>query len=124
MCNCKNIEIGSYTNQTCIDIPNHMYKYKEYRIKNRLTLLICIDNCILEEIKYLWSLGIKTTGCCCGHNKLDGFIGVEFEDITKMKELGYKVQFNFSRPGDEDSFYLKYLNKEGKTYESKKNEIR
>jgi len=109
MCKCKYVEIGSCTNQTCIAIPNHMQEYKEYRIKNKLKPLICIDNCILNEVQYLWSLGIKTTGCCCGHNKLDGFIGVEFDDIEKMKNLGYKVQLNPNRPEDEDSFYLKMI---------------
>jgi len=97
MCDCNNIEIGSYNNQICVDSPKYMNKYKK----------VCIDKCLIEEIKYLWSLGIRTTGCCCGHNVLDGFIGVEFDDILKMKSLGYVVRKNECRPGDEDSFYPK-----------------
>ena len=27
MCNCKNISIGSYGNQICVDIPTHMIEY-------------------------------------------------------------------------------------------------
>jgi len=111
MCNCNNIEIGSYNNQICIDIPSHMEDYKNYRLSNGLKPVICIDNCILKEIQYLWNLGIKTTGCCCGHNKLDGFIGVVNEDVSKMKQLGYEVRVNEIRPNDEDSFHPKSVNK-------------
>jgi hypothetical protein len=92
MCNCKDVDIGSYQNQVTLN-----YNGKQ----------ICIDKCLVEEIKYLWSLGITTTGCCCGHNKIDGFIGVNFDDIPKMKSLGYSVKFNEIRPNDEDSFYPK-----------------
>jgi len=111
MCNCNNIEIGSYNNQICTDIPSHMEEYRIYRLSNGLKPVICIDNCILKEIQYLWNLGIKTTGCCCGHNILDGFIGVVNEDIPKMKQLGYKVRVNEIRPNDEDSFYPRSVNK-------------
>ena len=111
MCNCNNIEIGSYNNQTCVDIPSHMEDYKNYKLSNGLKSVICIDNCILEEIKHLWNLEIKTTGCCCGHNKLDGFIGVVNEDVSKMKQLGYEVRVNEIRPNDEDSFHPKSVNK-------------
>ena len=69
---------------------------------------ICVDTCLKDEILFLWGIGIRTTGCCCGHNKVEGFIGVFDEDIHKMKELGYKVQFNSCRPIDEDSFEPKY----------------
>jgi len=109
MCNCKNIKIGSYDNQICVEIPSHMNNLKQQRIKNGLKPKICIDTCLLKEIQYLWSLGIRTTGCCCGHNILDGYIGVYFEDILKMKQLGYKVKFNNCRPSDEDSFYPKSI---------------
>ena len=79
------------------------------------TMIVAIDKCILPEILKLWELGIKTTGCCCGHGR-DGmsFIGVKPEYIEKMKSLGYKVRFNECRPDDEDSFIpktqLSYLN--------------
>jgi len=109
MCNCNNIEIGSYKNQTCVDIPLHMKDYKNYRLSKGLKPIICIDNCIFEEIQYLWNLGIRTTGCCCGHNKIDGFIGVVDEDASKMKQLGYEIRFNEVRHNDEDSFYPKSI---------------
>jgi hypothetical protein len=65
---------------------------------------ICLDACIAVEVQDLWHLGITTTGCCCGHNKLQGYIGVIVDDIPKMKAMGYEVHFNPSRPGNEDSF--------------------
>lgn len=29
---------------------------------------ICVDACIAEQIEALWKAGIRTAGCCCGHN--------------------------------------------------------
>jgi len=70
-----------------------------------------IDVCMIKEIMYLWDNGIQTTGCCCGkHLNLpdnSSFIGVTFDCIDKMKELGYEVRFNECRPDDEDSFVPK-----------------
>ena len=69
---------------------------------------VSIDKCLLTEIIQLWEMGIKTTGCCCGHgNKAMAFIGVQDSYIEKMKELGYEVHFNSCRPNDEDSFIPK-----------------
>lgn len=105
MCKCINVEFGSYDNQVeIIDLPPHMAAYKN---KVGGAPSICLDKCIAEEVQQLWKLGITTTGCCCGHNKLGGFIGVVDEDIQRMKEMGYAVRFNQSRPGDEDSFIPK-----------------
>ncbi|MFB6456524.1 hypothetical protein ACE38W_14720 [Chitinophaga sp. Hz27] len=63
-----------------------------------------LDRCIAEEVIMLWRHGITTTGCCCGHGKLPGFIGVIDSDINRMKSLGYKVWHNTTRPLDQDSF--------------------
>lgn len=62
--------------------------YKNYEIE--------IDNCLVEEIKDLWSKGVHTTGCCCGHkdNRLKPYIGVQNTDIQKMLDLGYKMFIN------------------------------
>lgn len=100
MCKCINVEIGSYDNYVELPNPPHMPT-------TRGVHTICVDRCLEEEILYLWSLGITTTGCCCGHNKHEGFIGVADEDIPRMKEMGYVVAFNNCRPNDEDSFIPK-----------------
>lgn len=49
-----------------------------------------IDGCLSSEILSLWSKGIKTTGCCCGHGKVLGYIGVTDDCIEIMEELGYQ----------------------------------
>lgn len=67
--------------------------------------VVNVDQCIYLEVRQLWIKGIRTTGCCCGHNINRGFIGVVNEDIPVMKSLGYMVAYNTSRPQDEDSFY-------------------
>ena len=79
-CSCINIEPGSYENQIWVHAPSHMPKPNGY----------CLDRCIAEEVMWLWMLGITTTGCCCGHNKHQGYIGVIEKDIERMEQLGYQ----------------------------------
>lgn len=74
-CQCGIVGIGEYTNQVELPTPEHMlrlggngwYKYRP---------TTCIDRCLEPLIKELWAKGIVTTGCCCGHNLMDGYIGV------------------------------------------------
>lgn len=101
-CDCVDIEIGSYDNQVVLPRPPHMPS-------TRGVDTICVDACLKDEILHLWSIGITTTGCCCGHNKLEPFIGVDDKDIQRMKDMGYIVHPNNCRPGDEDQFYPKSL---------------
>ena len=51
--------------------------------------VIGVDACLKDEIVSLWEKGIRTTGCCCGHGRVLGFIEVVDKDIPKMEELGY-----------------------------------
>lgn len=97
MCDCVNVEMGSYDNQIHVHAPAHMPKENGYSL----------DRCIANEIMQLWMRGITTTGCCCGHNRARPYIGVIDADIPKMKEMGYEVHPNPCRPGAEDSFYPK-----------------
>lgn len=69
--------------------------------------VVAIDKCLLPEILDLWEHGIKTTGCCCGHGNGEPYIGVDSDDIQKMKDLGYMVRYNECRIEDEDSFIPK-----------------
>ena len=111
MCNCVNVKMGSYDNQVELPRPKCMIGRTEGS-SNPNT--ICIDKCIAEEIQYIWLWGIKTTGCCCGHNIQEGYIGVIDKDIEFMKKSGYKVHFNKSRLGAEDSFIPKSHYENGK----------
>lgn len=108
-CTCKNVGPSSYDNQTIVEMADHTIELRYNAPGAEVRKDVCIDTCLLEEIKYLWSLGIVTTGCCCGHQKHPGFIGVEDIYIPKMKSLGYEVSFNRMRPNDEDEFTPKYL---------------
>lgn len=89
MCNCINVKPGSYDNEISVEIPKHVrLKYNSPKGDFRKT--VCIDLCILDEIRSLWDKGIITTGCCCGHN-VNGLasIVVAKESVSKMVELGY-----------------------------------
>ena len=78
-CNCENVAIGSYCNQVELKAPNWAGKD-----------IICVDACLAAEIEVLWDKGIKTNGCCCGHNRLEPYIGVYYEHIEEMKKMGYE----------------------------------
>lgn len=88
MCKCKNIEIGTYENTVTRIAPDFMLPLKNIfgEIKKPY---ICLDKCIEDEIKFLWKHKIYTVGCCCGHNKLQGYIQVKEEHIQDMINLGY-----------------------------------
>lgn len=95
--------MGSYDNQIQINnLPTHIRAFKAKLGGDPKS--ICLDVCIAEEVQDLWELGFTTTGCCCGHNKLEPFIGVIDQDIPRMKAMGYEVKYNPSRPEAEDSF--------------------
>lgn len=108
MCECKVIAIGSEEcnfKQIELSIPDHMSIYRYKTILDGRKPTICLDPCIANEIKQLWSLGIITYGCCCGHNILPSFVNVDDKDIFTMIELGY-VQ-NHTDLSRKDTFKLK-----------------
>lgn len=107
MCFCENVKIGSYDNQIELQIPDCMADYRELRRREHFPETICVDACLGDEIQELWRQGIKTTGCCCGHNYLPPFIGVEPEFEKRMLHLGYKIQLNENDPKRTDSFIPK-----------------
>ena len=103
---CTNIPFQTY--ECCY----HMYvpwkcKFPWEDDSKKTAKLVSIDKCLLPEILKLWEMGIKTTGCCCGHGKQDAFIGVDEDDIQKMKDLGYEVYYNKYNPNGEDFFIPK-----------------
>ncbi len=100
MCKCKNIEFGTYKNTTVLEYPKWFKSKKKIRTAN-------IDNCILKEIKFLWSQGIQTIESCCGHNKKQGYICIVPEAIKKMEELGYEHYINPNQPKARDFFIPK-----------------
>ncbi len=53
---------------------------------------IVVDKCIADEIEWLHSIRIETTGCCCGHNKGNQYIRVVDKDAVRMLFLGYQLR--------------------------------
>lgn len=99
MCNCKNVEVGSLDNQ--IEMFHEALGRK-----------IWVDACIAEEVMELLNNGVKTMGCCCGHNKLIPSIAVHPESVKLMEAMGYKHHFNPSVPKGKYSriyFYAKSI---------------
>ena len=68
--------MGSYANQITFINP----------FNNEM---VGIDRCLAGEILTLWHKGIETTGCCCGHNIVEGVIHVSEKHHSEMLELGY-----------------------------------
>lgn len=74
-CQCENVEIGSYDNQVELPTPRHMLEIGNIGcLEFRATT--CVDRCIAPLVQALWAAGVVTTGCCCGHNKMPGFVGI------------------------------------------------
>lgn len=94
---------GTYACSFRVRLPWKEVLPWEHPIKAK-SKYVNIDKCLLYEVYYLWTLGIKTTGCCCGHGYLKPYIGVYNEHIPTMLKLGYKVQYNSCRPNDNDVF--------------------
>ena len=90
MCNCDNVEMGSYAAEVVSLIPEHMRSYRESRLRDGLAPIISFDRCCLPQIQHLWSLGVVTLGCCCGHNKVKGFVNVGMDGFQKAIDAGYK----------------------------------
>lgn len=95
MCQCteKDKIMGSYSNQTTLLIPDHMSSYRDARDKRGLSSYISVDTCCLPELELLWSEGVHTYGCCCGHN-IEGaipFINVREEDVDIALKLGFDL---------------------------------
>lgn len=84
MCDCENVDFGTYANQIEVKAPD--WSSKE---------TICLDRCIAQEVLDLWSRGVKTGGCCCGHNKVQPFINpLTEQDAIKMAQIGYFVMMS------------------------------
>lgn len=93
---CGYCDIGSYEGMIELVAPSWSSKKT-----------ICVDICIALEITSLWQAGIRTTGCCCGHGKALGYIGVWEEDIQRMIDIGYVVRPNETDSSRKDGFYPK-----------------
>lgn len=81
MCNCKDIELGSFDNQVEV-------------FHETLGRSIWLDACIADEVIGLLNAGVKTIASCCGHNKTVPSIVVEPEAVPIMEAMGYKHFFN------------------------------
>lgn len=107
-CNCVRIRVGSnecFDQQTILDLPDHIIN----NLENPEVKTVCIDPCIVDEIKELWELGIITYGCCCGHNYLNPFVNVDKRNIRQMLDMGYVM--NHTDRMRFDTFRLKSLRK-------------
>lgn len=104
MCNCVNVKIGSYDNQVCLGFYECMREYADNRRKLGLSEYgICVDRCLMNEIIFLWEHGIRTYGCCCGHNTGLACINIDEEDFVKALQLGYKKYHFPDEPNRDDT---------------------
>lgn len=101
-CRCDGVSVQEYQGQIGLARPAHFPINPERPV-------IAVDACLAMEVTWLWGRGIVTTGCCCGHGVRPPFVGVLPVHIPEMKAMGYVVQDNPCRPGDEDSFWPKSI---------------
>lgn len=94
--------------------PNNFIPYNCDRTEYKTEVVV--DACLADEIEDLWSMGIRTMGCCCGHGRHLGMIQVLPEDIKKMIELGYDF-YNYKEDINRvDSFIPKSYGHDYKGY--------
>lgn len=71
-------------NGVMLDLPDGMDTDRKSRT-------VCVDECIVGQIKALWKAGYETLGCCCGHFKETPsvIIGASYsqEDVEKMAAI-------------------------------------
>ena len=84
------LETPEFITWNCWDEPTHK-------------TTVFVDPCLVEPIKELWSHGVITRGCCCGHGKATRNVLVDPKSISLMIELGHE-QFAFQDRSD--SFYI------------------
>ena len=96
-------EIERFKRAKALELPFN--EERDRRLKDGLTYTVAVDTCIIDEIKHLWSLGIVTLGCCCGHNKIQSMVNVADRNIQQMLDMGY-VQ-NHPDLSRKDTFRLK-----------------
>jgi hypothetical protein len=77
-----------YARQVILELPEGREKAR--RISEGLSPEVCVDPCIVDIIKDLWSKGIETLGCCCGHNVWPGHVDVHPDHHARMLDMGYK----------------------------------
>lgn len=114
ICNCDPIQaqklgdIYVYPRQKILDLPLWS-KARKLRLQKLNPANVCIDGCIIEAIEYIWSVGIETTGCCCGHGIEKAWVSVHPDDYPCMFELGYEqkpVEVKSGYPMGLYTFYL------------------
>lgn len=49
-----------------------------------------IDYPLIGLIKKMNKVGIKTIGCCSGHNKKPAFISIDMKSLYQIKVVDYK----------------------------------
>ena len=99
---------GTYDREILIKVPSNLDIRRNDPERSR-PAEIGVDECLVDEIKSLWSSGIITTGCCCGHNQMAPYIGVIERDIPRMRLLGYVNSPHLLEPEREDNFYPKSI---------------
>ncbi len=110
-CNPDEVKPQEYQRAITVMVPEYIPLYRNDGTGD-LRKTVSIDACLVSEILDLWRKGIRTTGCCCGHNQEPPFIGVMDSHIQEMKNMGYKVAPNPMDAAREDSFYPKSLGHE------------
>ncbi len=115
-CACNNIDFQTYDNTILLGYYEIMRQYRNNRAKAGLPENgIDVDRCLADEIIDLWKAGIRTYGCCCGHNKIQGYINVDEEDFSKAQALGYEKYVFPNDPSRDDTIIPKSIGRFGVT---------
>lgn len=69
-----------------VPIPANVSHTGKFRWANK-----AVDSCIAKYVQALNDAGLYTGGCCCGHGKHDGFIGLHDGTILTITRIDPKI---------------------------------
>ncbi len=114
MCDCDNIEIGSYDNTIILGYYPCMREYRDSRMSKGFPPNgIAVDKCIANDVISLWQLGIRTFGSCCGHNKTQPYIDIHEEDFEQAVFYGWESIKDANFSVYPKLYYVKSINESG-----------
>ena len=94
-----------------VPLPDDICTWKEHRS-------VCIDECIVDQVKAVWTAGFETGGCCCGHGKSDPELivanGYNDEEVQAIADV---LKTNDSRPWTIRQWRLQAVNVAGAAHE-------
>lgn len=75
-------------------------KTTEFDVDSDGRKCFALDACIVPAVEALWSLGIRTTGCCCGHGSGHGVVSIEVPNGGDIGRRDRQTRYFYEREAE------------------------